>query len=100
MALGLEGEERDFSRDVNAALASHFPHVLELRPLQRAAINGQLLDRDVSLEMETGGGKTLCFQLPALVAAKRGKGVTIVQKYNGVGARAQTPVSLEKKAPV
>ena len=44
------------------------------RPLQREAVEGVLSGHDVSVCLATGGGKSLCFQLPATVLP----GVTIV----------------------
>src|SRR5438874_13823270 len=44
------------------------------RPLQQEIIDDALNDRDVFALLPTGGGKSLCFQLPALVR----DGVTIV----------------------
>lgn len=49
-------------------------HVSSFRPLQREAIVALLSGRDVLLVMATGAGKSLCFQLPAVVT----KGVTVV----------------------
>jgi ATP-dependent DNA helicase RecQ len=37
------------------------------RPLQREAIDAVLAARDSVVVLPTGGGKSLCFQLPALV---------------------------------
>ncbi len=39
------------------------------RPLQREAIEAVLARRDSLVVLPTGGGKSLCFQLPALVDA-------------------------------
>ena len=46
----------------------------EFRPLQREIIDDTLAGRDVFALLPTGGGKSLCFQLPALLR----DGVTIV----------------------
>jgi ATP-dependent DNA helicase RecQ len=37
------------------------------RPLQREAIDAVVNGRDSLLVLPTGGGKSLCFQVPALV---------------------------------
>jgi ATP-dependent DNA helicase RecQ len=44
------------------------------RPLQREAMDAVLADRDSLVVMPTGGGKSLCFQAPAVVRA----GLTLV----------------------
>jgi ATP-dependent DNA helicase RecQ len=46
-----------------------------LRPLQSAAIDAALDGRDSLVVMPTGGGKSLCYQLPPLVAG--GMGVVV-----------------------
>src|SRR5258707_13489685 len=46
----------------------------QFRPLQREIISDSLAKRDVFVLMTTGGGKSLCFQLPALIR----QGLTIV----------------------
>lgn len=55
------------------ALKKHFGYD-HFRPLQREIIEDALAGRDVFVLMPTGGGKSLCFQLPALMR----DGLTIV----------------------
>jgi ATP-dependent DNA helicase RecQ len=52
--------------DLNAALHQHFGFA-EFRPGQREACEAALGDRDVMVVMPTGSGKSLCYQLPALL---------------------------------
>src|SRR5213595_1594903 len=56
-----------------SALKKHFGYN-QFRPLQREIIEDVLAGRDVFVLMPTGGGKSLCFQLPALMR----DGLTIV----------------------
>jgi len=46
----------------------------ELRPMQREAIDASLAGRDSLVVLPTGGGKSLCFQLPAAL----GEGTAVV----------------------
>ena len=49
----------------------------ELRPLQREAIEANLQGRDSVVVLPTGGGKSLCFQMPALVDPGGGVGLVV-----------------------
>src|ERR1700730_8161185 len=59
--------------DLASTLKTHFGYD-QFRPLQREIISDGLAGRDVLVLMPTGGGKSLCFQLPALIR----EGLTIV----------------------
>jgi ATP-dependent DNA helicase RecQ len=52
--------------DLSAALHEHFGFP-GFRPGQREACEAALADRDVMVVMPTGSGKSLCYQLPALL---------------------------------
>ena len=59
--------------DLHGTLKKQFGYD-EFRPLQESIIRDSLGGRDVFVLMPTGGGKSLCFQLPALLR----DGLTIV----------------------
>ena len=59
--------------DLPSSLKKHFGYD-EFRPLQEEIVSDALAGRDVFALMPTGGGKSLCFQLPALLR----DGLTIV----------------------
>jgi ATP-dependent DNA helicase RecQ len=59
--------------DLHGALKKHFGYS-EFRPLQEEIIRDALAGRDLFALLPTGGGKSLCFQLPALMRS----GLTIV----------------------
>src|SRR5437867_12354765 len=59
--------------DLTLPLKRHFGHD-QFRPLQEEIVRDALAGRDVFVLMPTGGGKSLCFQLPALMR----EGLTIV----------------------
>src|SRR5439155_21765133 len=59
--------------DLTATLKKYFGYE-QFRPLQEEIICDSLAGRDVFVLMPTGGGKSLCFQLPALMR----EGLTIV----------------------
>src|ERR1019366_8876954 len=52
--------------DLQAALRQHFGHAA-FRPGQQEAVEAALSGRDVLMVMPTGAGKSLCYQLPALM---------------------------------
>ena len=54
-------------------LKRHFGHD-DFRPLQEEAVDAILQKRDVLMILPTGGGKSLCYQLPTLMM----EGVTVV----------------------
>ncbi|GFO18139.1 ATP-dependent DNA helicase q1-like [Plakobranchus ocellatus] len=68
-----EGTDFPWSSDLDEKLKSVFK-LSSLRPMQRQTMNATLSKEDTLLIMPTGGGKSLCFQLPALID----KGLTLV----------------------
>ena len=63
--------------DALDVLRDRFGHA-GFRPGQEAAIEAVLAGRDAIVLLPTGAGKSSCYQVPAVVAARRGAGTTIV----------------------
>lgn len=71
------GMHHTWSRDVKAAMKERF-HLRGFRPNQLEAINATLGGKDTFVLMPTGGGKSLCYQLPAIISSGKTRGVTVV----------------------
>ncbi|NP_001154966.1 recQ protein 1 isoform X1 [Nasonia vitripennis] len=96
-------EKFPWSKNLKKALTDVFK-IKELRPLQLQTMNASMSNEDVILIMPTGGGKSLCYQLPAVI----GKGVTIVvsplvalmeDQLNGLHKLKVNAKMLSAKAP-
>ena len=48
------------------------------RPGQSEAVEAAIAGRDALVLLPTGSGKSLCYQVPAIVAAREGRGTTLV----------------------
>ncbi|HKO90012.1 MAG TPA: DEAD/DEAH box helicase, partial [Polyangiaceae bacterium] len=64
-------------QEAERVLSQMFGHAA-FRPLQRDAVGAFLEGRDVTLVLPTGAGKSACFQVPAVVLARAGRGPTLV----------------------
>ena len=69
----MTGDSPGIRAALGEALAKYFGHA-SFRPLQAEIMEASLAGRDVFALLPTGGGKSLCFQLPALVR----DGLTVV----------------------
>ncbi|KAK7924681.1 hypothetical protein PG985_006735 [Apiospora marii] len=66
-----------WSPEVKRALKDRF-RMSGFRHNQLEAINATLEGKDAFILMPTGGGKSLCYQLPAVIKSGKTRGVTIV----------------------
>jgi len=91
--------------DALAVLRERFGHAA-FRPGQAAAIEAVLARRDAAVLLPTGAGKSSCYQVPAIVAAQRGSGTTVVvsplialmnDQVDGLRARGITAAAIHSQ---
>ncbi|KAF7311681.1 ATP-dependent helicase [Mycena kentingensis (nom. inval.)] len=66
-----------YTEEIMRTLRSTFK-LDKFRPNQSKAIHATMAGKDVFVLMPTGGGKSLCYQLPAVCCSGKTKGVTVV----------------------
>ncbi|OTB07626.1 hypothetical protein M426DRAFT_317933 [Hypoxylon sp. CI-4A] len=72
-----ELKNRPWFKEVRRALKDRF-RMTGFRHNQLEAIDATLAGKDAFILMPTGGGKSLCYQLPAVVTSGKTHGVTVV----------------------
>ncbi|KAI1100479.1 hypothetical protein F4804DRAFT_336180 [Jackrogersella minutella] len=72
-----EIKNRPWFKDVRKALKDRF-RMSGFRHNQLEAIDATLAGKDAFVLMPTGGGKSLCYQLPAVITSGKTHGVTVV----------------------
>jgi bloom syndrome protein len=75
--LNAPGMKHPWSSDVRDALLYRFG-LRGFRPGQLDAVNSTLAGEHCFVLMPTGGGKSLCYQLPSVIKSGKTRGVTIV----------------------
>lgn len=75
--LSLPGMDHPWSRDVVRAMNEVFK-LRYFRANQLEAINATLAGKDAFVLMPTGGGKSLCYQLPSIIHSGTTRGLTVV----------------------